>query len=167
MTIGSADRWMPVLYEAEFRFRAASVGGVPVGSLAAPQMWFCKFQRVSSRVAEIERAGAVGPVEFSLDGDAVIGQPIAPQGDLGAGGGKADVAGAGCAMRWNRQGGVFGGDAGLVRVEDQQNALIHAKKHVAARDAGDDRQVQDRAVERLGRDKIAGVKRRFQHRARM
>ena len=68
------------------------------GGVEAPEAGLGEFQRVAGRIAEIQRAGTAGPVEFGLDWDAMGGEPVAPGFDLNAGGGKAQVSGAMRAM---------------------------------------------------------------------
>ena len=68
-------------------------------------------------------------------------------------------------MRWNRQSPLDGNLCGL-RIEQKQDALSAAEKHMAARELGDQLQFQNISIKLLGLIEVIDVKRSFKYRMR-
>src|SRR5690606_1047423 len=130
-------------------------------SFSIPQFGFGDLQRIAGRIAEINRARAVGPVEIGLDGDAMLFQMFPPAVDLRAACGKTYMTRPCRAIGWHRQMAGQWRFQGFRRLEEQQYALPAAEKRIALAGLADRLQSYHPAIEVYRLGNVADIKCRF------
>jgi hypothetical protein len=129
----------------------------------SPDARLCEFDAVAGGIADIDRAAALRPFEISVDREIEAFELAAPGIELGGIGGEAEMAGAGCTMRRDRQGGVAAAQARDGGVENQDGAGTAAEEHMPAGFPGDPRKAEKIAIEALGGVEVLGVEHAFEH----
>src|SRR6056297_73276 len=132
-------------------------GQNPPRSLTRPKPWLCHLQRVPRRIAEIDRARAVRPVEIRLDFHPRRVQPCTPIVKRRALYREAEMPRPLCAMGRYRQVRVARWLAGLGWVEDQEHTAADAVEHVPIRHPNDPFEPEHLPIEPLRLIKIISV----------
>ena len=118
------------------------------------------FDRVSRRIADVDRESAVLPLVLLLDGNALGAELTAPSGEFcGVTGAEADMPLSFGAMAGNADLRVILPE--MVRVEDQQHPPPTDEEDETVWDRSLDDQPEHIGVEPLYRADVAGEKERF------